>query len=88
MNKAICKNNIFSPNFKENKIYYYEYDNGTYFIIDDFSITFEFDEKWQSHFKDFFNFKPKKALFDNIFYKLKESRKIKLEKLSKLKIIN
>jgi hypothetical protein len=81
---AICKSNVFSPNFKLDKIYYYEYDNGIYSIMDDFSILFKFDKKWQTPFQDFFNFKPKKALFDELFYELKECRKLKLEKLSRI----
>jgi len=81
---AICKSNVFSPNFKVDKTYYYEYDNGIYSIIDDFSILFKFDEKCQTSFQNFFNFKHKNALFNDLFYDLKECRKLKLEKLSKL----
>jgi hypothetical protein len=84
MKKIICKNNTFSPNFKKDKIYHYEYNNGIYSIIDDFSILFKFDKKHQTSFQDVFNFKPKNALFDDFFYELKEFRKLKLEKLLKI----
>jgi hypothetical protein len=83
---AVCKNSTFEPNFKNGKIYYYEYNNGIYSIVDDFSITFNFDKKWQTQIQDFFNFKPKNALFNDFFINLKESRKLKLEQLQKIKL--
>ena len=82
MNKiVVCKNDTFSPNFKKDKIYYCEYYNNIYYIIDDFSILFTFDKKHQTPLQDFFNFKPKNALFDSMFYDIEESRKLKLEKI-------
>ena len=64
---AICKSSVFSPNFKLDKIYYYEYDNGVYSIIDDFSILFKFDKKWQTPFQDFLTLNQKRRYFMSSF---------------------
>ena len=88
---AICKSNTLYPNFILNKVYYYEYGDtlndyykNCYCVIDEFSIPFRFDKKWQNQFQDFFNFKPKNILFDAMFYDIAESRRIKLKKISEL----
>jgi len=78
---AICKNDILSPNFKKDKIYYYEYNDGYFVMKDDFSIVFTFDEKRQNSFQEFFNFKFRGILFDSMFYNISESRRIKLNKI-------
>jgi len=79
---VFCKNDTLFPNFKIGKMYMYNMCNDNYYIIDEYSIVWRFDKKWQNKFQDFFNFKTKYILFDSMFYEIKELRRLKLEKLN------